>query len=268
MGIELLIKRPRRTLTYDRLFIHEYFDPYEEPVPEYLVLGLPDAGLVGAIASRYLVINQNLKLVGEIDSPTYFPPVTVIHRSTPMSPIQLYLSSDRKYLVLLSEAPIPTTAIYPLALAILEYSREIGIRHIISISGIAVPNRLQIEKPKPYWLASTTEAAELVRDLNLEKLKEGFIVGPYAVVFKEARRRAINNLILFIESFLDLPDPESAAEALRILSKIINVEIDIKKLLEEAELIKIQTRELMRQTRRSMVEMKKNYEMQMPLMYQ
>ncbi|ABN70370.1 protein of unknown function DUF75 [Staphylothermus marinus F1] len=265
---ELVIKRPKRTLTYERLIIHEYFDPYEEPTPEYLVLGLPDAGLVGAIASRYLVINKNLKLVGEIDSPAYFPPVTVIHKSTPMSPIQMYMPSDRKYLVLLSEAPIPASAVYPLSLAILEYSGEIGIKHIISISGIAAPNRLQIEKPRSYWLASTASSAELLKDKGLEELREGFIVGPYAIILKEARRRGINNLVIFVESFFDLPDPESAAEALKILSQIINVDIDVSKLLEEAELIKLQTRELMRQTRKSMSEMQKKFEMQMPLMYQ
>lgn len=263
-----MIKRPKRTLTYERLIIHEYFDPYEEPAPEYLILGLPDAGLVGAIASRYLVINKNLKLVGEIDSPAYFSPVTVVHKSTPMSPVQLYMPDDRRYLILLSEAPIPAPAVYPLSLAILEYSREIGVEHIISISGIAVPNRLQIEKPKSYWLASTKKSAELLKDLKLEELKEGFIVGPYAVILKEARRKGINNFVIFVESFFDLPDPESAAEALKILSQIISIEIDISKLLEEAELIKLQTRELMRQTRKSMSEMQKRYEMQVPLMYQ
>ncbi len=264
----MLLGRPRRSLTYERLVIHEYFDPYVEPAPEYLILGLPDAGLVGSIASRYMVINLGLKLVGEIDSPVYFPPVSVVHKHTPMSPLQLYMPENRKFMVLLSEAPIPVPAIHPLSLAILEYSREIGVKTIISISGIAVPNRLQITKPKTYWIASNEKTAELVKELKLEKLNEEFVVGPYAVILKEARRRGINNLVIFVESFFDLPDPESAAEALDTLSKIIKVEIDTKKLLEEAEILKIQTRELMKQTRKAMTEMQKKYEMQMPLMYQ
>jgi len=264
----LKLGRPRRTVSYERLLIHEYFDPYEEPVPEYIVLGLPDAGLVGSIASKYLVMSKNLKLVGEIDSPAYFPPVAVVHEKTPMSPIQVYSSNDRKYLLILSESPIPVQAVYPLSYTILEYSREIGVKHIISLAGIAVPNRLQIEKPKVYWLASTKESANLATKLGLEELKEGFVVGPYGIILKEARRRGINNLIIFVESFLDLPDPESAAVALTILSQILNIDIDVKKLLEEAELFKLQTRELMKQTRKTMAEMQKKYEMQMPLMYQ
>ncbi len=264
----MLIQRPIRSISLDRIIIHEYYNPYEEPTPKYLVLGLPDAGLVGAIASRYLVTSKNMKLVGEIDSPALFPPVTVVHKHTPMSPIQLYISDDGKILVLVSEAPIPAPAIYPLSYAIIEYAREIGIHYILSLSGIAVPNRLQIAKPKLYYLASNDKLAEEAEKLGFNKLEEGFIAGPYAVIMKESRRRNINNLAIFSESFFDLPDPEAAATALTGLSKFIGIEINVDKLLEEAELLKLQTRELMRQTKRAMTEMQKHYEKQMPLMYQ
>lgn len=266
--IEDSLGRPRRQLFYNNIIVYEYFDPYIEPYPEHLLLGLPDVGLVGSIASRYLVLNNNYKLVGEIDSPTYFPPITVIHRSHPISPIQLYMSSDRRIIVLLSETPIPIPALYPLINMIIEYAREINIKTIISLTGIGVPNRVQIKKPKIYWLASNKQVAALVENKGIEKLEEGFIVGPYALLLKEARRRGINNLVLFAESFLDLPDPESAVELLKTLSSILNIEIDLDKLLEEAELLKLKTRELMMHTRKTMGEMQKKYEMQMPLMYQ
>ncbi len=260
--------RPRRQLFFDNIIVYEYYDPFVEPHPEYLILGLPDVGLVGSIASRYMVLNKNFKLVGEVDSPTYFPPITVVHKSNPISPIQLYLSDDRRILIMLSETPIPVPALYPLVNMIIGYARDININMIVSLAGLAVPNRMQIQKPKIYWLASNKQASEIVKDKGIEELNEGFVVGPYALLLKEARRRGVNNLVLFAESFLDLPDPESAAELLRTLSSIIGIEIDLKKLLEEAELLKLKTRELMMQTRKAMGEMQKKYEMQMPLMYQ
>jgi len=263
-----VLGRPRRELFIGNIAIYEYFDPFTEPPPEYLILGLPDAGLVGSIASRYMVLNKNFKLVGEIDSPAYFPPMTVVHRSNPISPVQLYLSDDRRIMVLLSEIPIPASAVYPMINAIIEYSRDIGIKTIISLAGLAVPNRIQIQKPKVYWLASNKQVREMVKDKNIEELNEGFVVGPYALLLKEARRKGVNNLVLFGESFLDIPDPESAAEVLKTLSTIIGIEIDLKELLEEAELLKLKTRELMMQTKKAMGEMQKSYEMQMPLMYQ
>ncbi|OYT38747.1 MAG: hypothetical protein B6U89_05330 [Desulfurococcales archaeon ex4484_58] len=262
------VSRPRREVFYGDLIIYEYYDPYLEPHPEYLVLGLPDAGLVGSIASRHLVFSKKFAFIAEIDSPVRLPPITVVHNSIPISPIQLYMSRDRRIVTLLSETPIPIHTIYPMINTIINYAREINIKYLISLSGIAVPNRLQIEKPKVYWLASNSNARELIKETEIEELKEGFVVGPYAVLLKEARRKGMSNLALFVESFLDIPDPESAAEALKVLSSIINIDIDVKELLEEAELLKLKTRELMMQTKKALSEMQKKYEMQMPLMYQ
>jgi len=235
--------------------------------PSYLVLGLPDAGLVGALATKYLATTTSMELYGEIDSPKYLQPITVVHRSIPRSPLQLYINNDNNILALVSEAPLPISAVYPISKSIVEYASRKGIDYIISLSGIAVPNRLEIKKLTAYWLASTDKAAEIIKDLDIKSFDEGFIVGPYAVILKESKRKNINNLMILIESFYDFPDPEAAAEALQILSKITGISVDVSKLLEEAELVKIQTRELMKQTRKALSEMKKKYEMQMPLMY-
>ena len=235
--------------------------------PSYMVLGLPDAGLVGALATKYLATTTSMELFGEIDSPKYLQPITVVHKSVPRSPLQLYINSSKNILALVSEAPLPIPAVYPISKSIVEYATRKGIDYIISLSGIAVPNRLEIKKLTAYWLASTDKAADIIKDLDIKSFDEGFIVGPYAVILKESRRRGINNLMILIESFYDFPDPEAAAEALQILSKITGVSVDVSKLLEEAELLKIQTRELMKQTRKALSEMKKKYEMQMPLMY-
>jgi uncharacterized protein len=80
-------------------------------------------------------------------------------------------------------------------------------------------------------------------------------VGPYALVLKEAIRKRVANLILLAESFVDFPDPEAAAQALTVLSRILGVNIDVSKLLEQAEMIRLRLRGLMKQTRQSMAEM-------------
>ncbi len=258
--------KPVRIVSFDDVEFYEY-EGVEVKHPSYLVLGLPDAGLVGALATRYLTLNTGMRIYGEIDSPKYFPPVTVVHKGVPYSPLQLYRDSTGSMIALVSESPIPTRAVYPLSRSIVEYAIKRGIDYLVSLSGIAVPNRVEIEKPRIYWLASTKEAAEAIQKHGYKLFDEGFIVGPYALILKEAKRRGLNNIVVLVESFLEFPDPEAAAEALQVLSKITGVEIDVSKLLEEAELVKLQARELMKQTRRTLRELKKGYERQMPLMY-
>ncbi len=260
------LRKPVNKVSFDGIDYYEYED-IELKHPSYMVLGLPDAGLVGALATKYLATTTSMEFFGEIDSRKYLQPVTVVHKSVPRSPLQLYINSDRNIVALVSEAPLPIPAVYPVSRSIVEYAYRRGIDYIISLSGIAVPNRLEIKKLTAYWLASTDKAAEMIKDLGIKSFDEGFIVGPYAIILKESMRRGINNLMILIESFYDFPDPEAAAEALQILSRITGVPVDVSKLLEEAELLKIQTRELMKQTRKTLSEMKKKYEMQMPLMY-
>ncbi|MEB3847244.1 MAG: PAC2 family protein, partial [Desulfurococcales archaeon] len=57
---------------------------------EYLVLGLPDVGLVGAITGLHLIRELKMKDVVGIDSYTSMPPVVVIHNSEPMYPMRIY----------------------------------------------------------------------------------------------------------------------------------------------------------------------------------
>ncbi|MEM0506937.1 MAG: PAC2 family protein, partial [Thermosphaera sp.] len=90
---------------------------------------------------------------------------------------------------------------------------------------------------------------------------------PYGVLLKEGRRRGIPTMVLMVESFLDIPDPEAAALGIDVLGKLIGIQVDIHRLLEEAELIKLRTRDLMVQTKKAMIDMQKQMERQMPLMY-
>ncbi|WFO76134.1 proteasome assembly chaperone family protein [Desulfurococcaceae archaeon MEX13E-LK6-19] len=261
-----MVSHPIRKHVLNDIEIYEYVEPRLKH-PAYLVLGLPDAGLVGALATKYLTTKIETKMFAEIDSSKYFQPVSVIHNASPMSPFRIYINNDGNVLALVAEAPLPVPSVYPVAKTIVEYASLLGVDYIISLSGIAAPNRLEIEKPKAYWIATTDDAAELMKKTGLETLNEGFVVGPYAVILKEAKRKGLRNIAIFVESFLDFPDPEASAEALKALSSITGVTIDVSKLLEEAELIKLQARELMKQTKKAMMQMQKNYEMQMPLMY-
>lgn len=257
---------PIRKHVLNDIEIYEYAEP-RITHPSYLVLGLPDTGLVGALAVKYLLARIEASMFAEIDSPKYFQPVSVIHKALPLSPFYIYINKDNNLLMFVAEAPLPITSIYPVSKTIVEYASLLGVDYIISISGIVAPNRLEIEKPKAYWIATTDDAAELMKKTGLQALNEGFVVGPYAAILKEAKRRGVRNIAIFVESFLDFPDPEASAEALKALSTITGISIDTSKLLEEAELIKLQARELMKQTKKAMMQMRKNYEMQMPLMY-
>lgn len=246
--------KPIYEYEYDGLLLIEY-EEVSLRKPSYMVLGLPDSGLVGLIAASHLVETLKLKEVGGIDFPKLLPPVAVIYQGEPRTPIRFFASNN--LLVVRAETPIPPATIISLGQLLVDYAMKRGVDYIVSIVGVATPNRMEVEKPNVYWLASDEKARRLAEKLEGAKLFEnGYIVGPYALILKYAMRHRVSNVVMLADAYIEFPDPEAAAEVLKVLSKAIGVEVDVEKLLDEAEIIRLRMRELMKQTRQALQEMR------------
>ena len=127
---------------------------------------------------------------------------------------------------------------------------------------------MEIDKPKLYYMATTSRAKDLIEPIgDVEGFSDGILVGPMAVVVKEAVRSRLNAAILMADSYIDLPDPEAAAVVVEAIAKILGVSVSVEKLMKEAELIKLRYKELMKETRSMMAKMGKGYEYRAPLLY-
>ncbi len=234
--------------------LYEY-EEYEPKKPLYMLLGLPDTGLVGVITANHLVSTLGMKEIGGIDFTRVVPPVAVIRGGELRTPLRIFQKDN--LLVLTSEAPIPSYAVYPLASLIVDYAMRRGVDYIVSIVGIAAPNRMELPKPRVYWLASNDKARRVVEGLGLEVFTDGYLVGPYAQILKQCVRKRAANIVLLADAYIEFPDPEAAAEVIQVLSRVMGIQIDVKKLLDEAELIRLKLRELMKQTRQALAEMQR-----------
>jgi len=245
-------------------FIYREYKPIGRP--KFLVIGLPDVGLVGEIAAVHMVRSLGLTDNIGIDSYTLLPPVAVIKSGEGLCPIRVYSKDD--IAVMVTDIAISPRAIVPLALSIVEFARLRGIEFLIGVTGVANPERAEMERPNVYWLSSTPEASNIISKVPwVRRAEEGYIVGPYAIILKESIRKRVNTLIVMADSYLDLPDPEAAAEILKTLSTIIGVPIPVDKLVEEGELVKLRMKELMKETRSALARMGKGYEYRAPIVY-
>ena len=245
--------RPIYEEEVDGLVLMEYTE-FKLRRPSFMVLGLPDTGLVGVISTSHMVEALGMEEVAGIEILPMMPPVAVISNGRVRTPLRIYYKDN--VLALTSETPVPPNVIHPLSRLLVEYAMKRGVEYIVSIVGVANPQRINIEKPKVYWIASDEKARSLVEKLeDVEGFLNGYLVGPYALVLKNALRLRVPNLVLLADAYMEFPDPEAAAEVLSRLSRIIGQEIDTKKLLEQAEMIRLRLRGLMKQTKQSMAEM-------------
>lgn len=239
---------------------------FDEPKGiDYLVVSLPDVGLVGSIAGLHLVRELEMTDIVGIDSYTALPPVVVIQNGEPKHPIRLYVGKGIG--VVVTDVPIAPPALPMFAQSIVQFAKMNGVKLILSVTGMGSPQRIEVEKPRLFTLAVGREAEIEANRLNPNKIENGILVGPYALILKEAIRRRMPNLVLMVESFIDLPDPEAAAVAVEALSKITGVEVNVARLLEEAEKLKLRLKELMKETKNVMAKMGKTYEYRPPLIY-
>lgn len=294
---------------------------FERPV--VAIEGLPDVGLVGTIATTFLVEKKGFEEIAYLES-DLFPPVMVVHEGRLKNPFRIYggyLTRDEaaegeggggssggrsgggggsgesgeggggekegkerieatarvgseereafkiNTVLVLSEIAVPPYAVFPLTRALSAWFKEKGVQLAISLTGLAVRNRMEIEEPEVFGVANSEAAVQELRKRGVEIFEEGFIAGIYASMLRECRAVSVDAIALLTQCFPAYPDPGAAASALKTLEKFVPLRVDVGELLKRAEEIKLKARDLMRQTSIAASQMQKNAEQDLPIMY-
>ncbi|MEM3032378.1 MAG: PAC2 family protein [Nitrososphaerota archaeon] len=240
-------------------------DRIEDATGKVVLQGFPDVGLVGSITVSYLVDQLQLKEVGYVDSEA-LPPIATIRNSEVKELLRIY--EGRSAIVFLSEIPVPANMIKPLAAAMIRWARGKGVSRIYCLTGLAEPNRLEIETPKIYVSGSSAKLVEEMADrLEAEVLQEGFVAGINAELMKQGVRNRYDVGVLLVQSHYNYPDPGAAAQLLLKMPRLIGEEVDVNPLLQSAEMVRMQLRDLMRRTSDTMGVMQKSKELELPPVY-
>ena len=232
------------------------------PSEAFLIHGMPDVGLVGVIAASHLITEYKMVEMAYMDSES-LPPVAVLHEGLPYAPIRVF--GNGNLLITISEMAIPADSIQLYMRTLLDWGQSKSPRLTISISGMPVQNRQEIEKPKVFGVASNATLLRMLQDKGIEVLREGYLVGPQALVLRYCAEKNLPAIALLAQSFFNYPDPEAAAAALSEFANVTGKKIDVKTLLEKGEEIRLKARDIMKRTQQEMTKMKKGQEYDLPL---
>ncbi len=227
-----------------------------------MIFGFPDVGLVGVIAAEHLVSELGLSEVAYMDS-MLLPPLIVLHEGLPHSPIRVF--GNDKILLAVSETAMPAETIYPVMHALIDWGKRKKVRMMISLSGIPVEERQDLKELKVFAAASSPAMLKMAQDKGIEVLAEGYMVGPQAVMLQHCAKLELPALTLMSQCFFNYPDPEAGAEVLKGLASITGIKVDVAKLIEKGEEIRLKARDVMQRTQQEMSKMKKNQELDLPM---
>ncbi|MCW4015974.1 MAG: PAC2 family protein [Candidatus Bathyarchaeota archaeon] len=235
-----------------------------KPIPSdaTMLIGLPDVGLVGLIATSYLITELNLEEIAYMDS-DLLPPVVVLHDGLPHAPLRIY--GNKNLIAVISELAVPAPAVYTVMRELVDWAQIKKIKTILSMGGIPVENRQSIKEPEVFAAASNQELLNTLTKNGLKTMKEGYIVGPQALSMRYSLNKKMQAVAILAQSFYNYPDPQAAAMVLKELSKISDIKVDVSKLLEKGEEIRLKARDMMKRTQQEMNRMQKTQEYDLPL---
>lgn len=199
-----------------------------------LVLGFPGMGLVGTIAVKHLVDKTGMEEIGYMAS-EYFAPMVRVENGIPVHPARLFAHEKHKVTAFLCEQPIDKEVVFEIAQTIVDFAMEKGITRIIPLAGIIAQGEdVVIERGVTYGIAANEESLKEMKKYGVKPIESGMTTGVSALVLllsKYSHLKAFS--VLGVSEYQE--DYRAAADVIKKLSEILNIQISVDTLLEEAK---------------------------------
>lgn len=214
-----------------------------------IIEGFPGFGLVGTIATEFLINHLKCEKVGDILLDK-LQAVVAVHDKKLVAPIGLYYNS--KYNILfISGITVSKNLEWEIAKKICEIAEKTKAKEIISLEGIAGS---QAGKTRADFHTNKESNSKKLIKAGAEELNEGIIVGVTGALMVLSK---INHTALLGETFSQLPDSKAAAELIRVLDAYLGLDVDAKPLLKQAEMFEKKLKGIIEQTTKTKGEQEK-----------
>ena len=221
------------------------------------VIGFPGVGLVGRIATDFLVSQFDLKRVASLRSDN-FPPMAVLVGGQAMSPVRIHaapmvcgVDGMCSQLAVLQAEVTPTgRVLYELANALISWCLEKNVLEMVVLEGFV---RSQGTKDAVvYGAGNSAETLGRLAKIGVEPLGEGMLSGIAGPLSYLAEDRGLNVTVLLAETSPEFPDARASAKLLEIIDPIVpHIDIDAEPLYEQAERIESRLRQNMERHKES-----------------
>ncbi len=191
-----------------------------------IIEGFPGFGLIGTIATEFLLEHLETEKIGTIDIDE-IPAMVAVHQNKVIEPVSIHY--NKKYnLVLIHAINIGKGLGWKLADIIGELATKLKAKEIISLEGVGSPN------PGASRIFFYTSGGKTDKLNTIAKpLMEGIIVGVTGALI--SKNVGVPVVALFAEAKSKLPDSKAAAEIIKVLDAYTGLQIDYKPLLKQAE---------------------------------
>jgi len=198
----------------------------KKPKNVTIVEGFPGFGLIGTIATEFLMEHLKTEKIGIVEMEEV-PAMIAIHQNKVIEPISVHYNSQYN-LVLVHAINIGKNMGWKVAEVIEELAKQLTAKQIISLEGVGSPNP---DANRVFFYSNKKVTPKKLEGIA-SPLMEGIIVGVTGALLAKDLKTPI--LALFAEAKNNMPDSKAAAEIIKALDAYTGLNIDPKPLLKQA----------------------------------
>lgn len=201
---------------------------WKKPKSPTIINGFPGFGLVGTIASEFLIDHLKTEMIGRIVFED-MPPVVAIHESKLVEPLGIFYCP--KYNIVIIHAVTASTGFeWKLAEALVDLGKQLDAKEIISLEGVG-SNGIKLASTSFYY-TNIDKKKQVLENIGLKPLKEGIIMGVTGALMLKVDGRPM--CCMFADTASNLPDSKAAAKIIESLDKYLGLQVDPKPLMAQA----------------------------------
>jgi uncharacterized protein len=219
-----------------------------------LLAAWPGVGNVAMIIATYLTSKLHFKELADIQPANFFDPTGVLVEDSIIEAPQFpqskffYRKNDNKAgsdLILFLGDDQPPTKGYELANCVLDLCLRFHVQRVYTCAA-ALTRIHHTEQPKVWGVGTTPSLVQELKKLNLKQKGNLQIAGLNGLLLGVAKEREIDGMCLLGEVPMyasRMPNPMAALAVIKVLSKMLEIEVDTAELAKLAE----ETRQKMKQ---------------------
>src|SRR3989344_3387028 len=199
----------------------------ERPKSPIIIEGFPGFGLVGTIATEFLINHLDAKKIGTIWSEDLLP-IATVHESKIIEPLGIFYS--KKYNIIIIHALSVIKGLeWEISDMLIKLCKDLKCKELISIEGIGTPQASS--NPNTYYFSTDVSRKKALEKIGLTPLKEGIVMGVTGALMLKKKDLSC----IFVESSFGLADSKAAAKIIEVLDKYLGLKVDFQPLLKAAE---------------------------------
>jgi uncharacterized protein len=219
-----------------------------------LLAAWPGVGNVAIIIATYLTTKLGFKDLAEIEPADFFDPTGVLVQDSVIEAPQFpesnffYRKNEKKGgsdLILFVGDDQPAAKSYELANCILDVALRFHVKRVYTCAA-ALTRIHHTEQPKVWGVGTNADMVQELKKLNLKQKGNLQIAGLNGLLLGVAKEREMDGMCLLgeVPSYASrMPNPMAGLAVLRVLAKMLEIEVDFVELTRLAE----ETREKMKQ---------------------